>query len=177
MGILHRLKGIEGTAEGEANRTTSDHHNRTYSQEFEDDLTARMRDGIITTLSPFVTDDAMSGMLIHTVRRMLQRASIEQLIEVVQSADHFVTEMGPYLVEYYGETPDAGHADTDSGSVTNGSRTDSGSESLREVDPIGADHPAFLEQVQRGVSGIGSGYETPVAGNEDRNGSVHSEAV
>lgn len=133
-----------------------------------------MRQGIINTLQPFVTgEDAMTGMITHTIRKMLQRATVEQLVEVLLSAKGFVDEMEPLL----NEATNARHVDADSGSDSDGSGTDSGGQSLREVDPISANHPAFLAEVQRKVSGTGSGYETPMEGDENRNGSTTQEAV
>jgi hypothetical protein len=139
-----------------------------------DEITTALRQGILDTLAPFI--DTNSRTLYAFLRRMVNRATTEQLLEVLDAAESFVLSTKVVAA-------DARRLATHSRSDQNGSGAFDRDDPVREVNPRGdaGSHvlaPLLheLEQEAIGTSPTG-GHEASVAGNGRSDGTVTTETV
>jgi hypothetical protein len=160
-----------------------------------------MRAGILESLRPFfVEGDSFSGVLMHTIKRMLQKADVVDLTNVLISADGFITEMRPFLDEYEQSrdkliaearnnqthpqvalsnddiSDDRGY-DADSGGPTDGPGDTGWEDEIREVHSTLVHHPDFLQAVPTTGESVDNRHEASVAGNNGSHGGTGDESV
>ena len=164
-----------------------------------------MREGIIQSLQPFfVAEDAFSGVLMQTIKRMLRRADVVDLTNVLLSADNFINEMRPYLDEYrqlqyqlFNEAQgavadseaeqadvsgddnqtDIGRNDPNGGGGSNGPGNTGGENTVREINSLDVHHSDIHQTVQIAGASTDNRHETPLAGGPSSNGSIPGEAL
>ena len=164
-------------------------------------LAQRMREGILESLQPFlVKEDSFSGVLMHTIKRLLAKADIVDLTNVLISADTFITEMRPFLDEYNDfqqeiidairgdEAPAPSTVSDDATSDDRGYDTDSGGptdrpgdidwkDTVREIHASTVHNQNILQEVPSAGESVGSGHEAPLAGDDGSNGGSTIGAV
>lgn len=163
-----------------------------------------MRAGILTSLRPFfVEGDTMSTTILHLLKRMLQRADVVDLANVLLSAQSFIDEMELQLNEYRelrdqfaaaltaetndenpdddifpdGTTTDVRGYDPGSGGTDDGTGNPGGENPVREVDIATVSDSDLLQTLQQDGESPGDRHETPLAGGESSNGSIPEAAV
>jgi len=155
----------------------------TSSQTSDDDFTNRIRAGILQTLQPFVADgDGFSHVLYSTIRKIVNRAEPEQLIEVLRAAAGFVHTTEPYLKEY--EQAEAERLSSDGGGNGNGQSPTGGDDEIREIDTGGSVGPSVLTDVLHEVKNeptlrqsVSDRYEAEMAGHESSDGKIHEKSL
>lgn len=146
------------------------------SDSYEDQLAAKIREGIIKTLQPFLTlDEGMATMIRHMLLRALERASLENLFDVLRSAEYFVVTMKGEM-EIYVRSLDIGDIDTSSGE-NDGPGSDSGESSIREVDTASGDNNSILETLPGEVQSISDRYEAEMESDEDGNWTISTNTL
>jgi hypothetical protein len=205
MASLDRLKRIEQRVKGTENPSdTSTFLPLHKTLSVYDELAERMRAGILESLRPFfVEGDSFSGVLMHTIKRMLQKADVVDLTNVLISADGFITEMRPFLDEYEQQrdnllannqaensedtttqapvsddstTFDKGH-DTNSGRSTDGQGNPDWEDEIREIHALAVHHQNIHEAIPTAGESVNDRHEATVEGYNSSNGSTPGAAL
>lgn len=142
-----------------------------------------MRAGILSSLQPFlVNQDSFSTALIHILKRMLQRADYDDLINVLKGAQQFIHEMEPFL------NADADASKDDETTADAGTNDSSGGESdqqghpdwydeIRQVNLDEISDPDIRHEILKAGQDISNRHEAPLAGDESDNGAESSEEI
>lgn len=203
MSRMDRLRRIEQRAKQlpettESQSDTSHLPQSTYSEHDDptEELASRMRQGILDSLRPFfVAEDQMSVMVFHTIKRMLQRADVVDLTNVLVSARSFIVEMEPYLNEYddlqrkvaeafagSGHTDDdassdVGHDDSGSGGTDDGAGDSDREDTVREVNPSAVSDTDVHGTIPDEGESSSDRHETTLAGATSSDGTESTETI
>jgi hypothetical protein len=144
------------------------------SENPQDEIATALRQGILDTLAPFI--DTNSRTLYAFLRRMVNRATTEQLLEVLDAAESFVLSTKVVAA-------DARRLATNSGTDQNGPSALDRDDPLREVNPGSDASPhvlaPLLRELEQEAIGTGptGGHEASVAGNGSSDRTLPTETV
>jgi hypothetical protein len=141
----------------------------------EEALAEGLRDGMMVVLSPLlINDDTFSRMLGSTLRKMLKRCTLDELLSVLNHAQRFIDEMDPYRAAIEASrNADAERLDASVNAQADGQGRSSGNDSVRQVNADEVSHRELLStelETYAAAEDTTGRYEATLAGNESDNG-------